>query len=178
MIRMVAVREGRPVDEAEWRAASTELRRVFGRQMTPADRSEFVDVFVPVGRIGVELVVGVDESHVSSEQLDSLYRLQDAMAERVDGETEIVGVFISAEQIPNPTLASALGRMDGNEVIPLTLSQAQQLASLDVDPFDVLEPIHELVEVAASRPDDDLVNAAGGLLDNIAALLERYGVFD
>ena len=62
-------------------------------------------------------------------------------------------------------------------MIPLTLSQAQQLASLDIDPFDVLEPIHELVEVAASRPDDDLVNAAGGLLDNIAALLERYGVF-
>ena len=101
------------MDEAEWRTATKELRRVFGRQMTPANRSELVDVFLPVGRIGVELVMGVDESHVPSEQLDSLYRLQDAMAERVDGETEIVGVFISAQQIPNPTLASALGAWTG-----------------------------------------------------------------
>ncbi|MCZ6461579.1 MAG: hypothetical protein O6705_05015, partial [Actinobacteria bacterium] len=59
-------------------------------------------------------------------------------------------------------------------VIPLTLEQAQQICSLDVDLFDLLEPMFELVEVAASRTEDDLSNAADVLLTNIAILIERY----
>lgn len=90
------------------------------------------------------------------------------------------GRFISAEPLPTPTLARALGRMAPNaglnrSAVPLTLDQAQQIAELDVDVFDVLEPMFELVGVAASRPEHDLSNAAGELLTEIAILVERYG---
>lgn len=162
------------MDEAEWRVATEEIRRVFGQRMTPSDSSELVDVLLPVGRTGIELLLGVDESHVPSEQRDAMRSLQDAITDRVDGTHEVAGVFISAEPLPIQMLAKALQRMGGNPVIPLTLKQAQLLCSLEVDLFDVLEPIHELVDVAASRPEDDLINAAGGLLANIATLIERY----
>ena len=139
---------------------------------------ELVDVFVPVGRTGLEVLLGVDESHLPSEQRDAMYTLQDTMATRAGG-VEVVGIFISAEPLPPRVLAMALGRMGTKEgvdesVIPLTLEQAQQVSSLDVDLFDLLEPMLELVEVAASRTEDDLGNAADELLTNIAILVERY----
>jgi len=137
-------------------------------------------VFVPVGRTGLEVLLGVDESHLPSEQRDAMYTLQDTMAARVGGDVEVVGIFVSAEPLPPRVLAMALGRMGTKEgvdesVIPLTLEQAQQVSSLDVDLFDLLEPMFELVEVAASRTEDDLSNAADELLTNIAILVERYG---
>jgi len=136
-------------------------------------------VFVPVGRTGLEVLLGVDESHLPSEQRDAMYTLQDTMATRLGGDVEVVGVFVSAEPLPPRVLAMALGRMGTKEgvdesVIPLTLEQAQQVSSLDVDLFDLLEPMFELVEVAASRTEDDLSNAADELLTNIAILVERY----
>lgn len=136
-------------------------------------------MFVPVGRTGLEVLLGVDESHLPSEQRDAMYTLQDTMATRAGGDVEVVGIFISAEPLPPRVLAMALGRMGTKEgvdesVIPLTLEQAQQVSSLDVDLFDLLEPMFELVEVAASRTEDDLGNAADELLTNIAILVERY----
>ena len=135
-------------------------------------------MFVPVGRTGLEVLLGVDESHLPSEQRDAMYTLQDTMATRAGG-VEVVGIFISAEPLPPRVLAMALGRTGTKEgvdesVIPLTLEQAQQVSSLDVDLFDLLEPMFELVEVAASRTEDDLGNAADELLTNIAILVERY----
>ena len=108
-----------------------------------------------------------------------MYTLQDTMAARVGGDAEVVGIFVSAEPLPPRVLAMELGRMGTKEgvdesVIPLTLEQARQVSSLDVDLFDLLEPMFELVEVAASRTEDDLGNAADELLTNIAILVERY----
>lgn len=163
------------MQEAEWLAGTQEIRRIFGQRMISTESFELVDVFLPVGRTGVEVLLGVDESHLLSEQRDAMYTLQDTMASRVDGMHEVVGVFVSAEPVPRRMLARALGRMGTNEVIPFTLKQAQQVASLEVDLFDVLEPILELVEVAASRPEDDLSNAADELLTDIAILIDRYG---
>ncbi len=167
------------MQEAEWLAATNEIRQVFGGRMTTMESFELVDVFVPVGRTGLEVLVGVDESHVPSEQRDAMYTLQETMATRIGGDVDVVGVFVSAEPLPPRVLAKALGRMGTNEgvdksVIPLTLEQAQQVCSLDVDLFDLLEPMFELVEVAASRTEDDLSNAADELLTNIAILVERY----
>ena len=168
------------MQEAEWLAATKEIRQVFGGRMKPMENFELVDVFVPVGRTGLEVLLGVDESHLPSEQRDAMYTLQDTMAARVGGDVEVVGIFVSAEPLPPRVLAMALGRMGTKEgvdesVIPLTLEQAQQVSSLDVDLFDLLEPMFELVEVAASRTEDDLGNAADELLTNIAILVERYG---
>ena len=168
------------MQEAEWLAATKEIRQVFGGRMTTMESFELVDVFVPVGRTGLEVVLGVDESHLPSEQRDAMYTLQDTMATRVGGDVDVVGVFVSAKPLPPRVLAMALGRMGTKEgvdksVIPLTLEQAQRVSSLDVDLFDLLEPMFELVEVAASRTKDDLSNAADELLTNIAILVERYG---
>ena len=167
------------MQEAEWLVATQEIRRVFGGRMTPMESFELVDVFVPVGRTGLEVLLGVDESHLPSEQRDAMYTLQDTMTTRVGGDVEVVGVFVSAKPLPSRVLAMALPRMKTNggvdqSVIPLTLQQAHLVASLDVDVFDLLDPMFELVEVAASRPEDDLSNAADELLTNIAILVERY----
>ncbi len=168
------------MQETEWLAATKEIRQVFGGRMTTMESFELVDVFVPVGRTGLEVLLGVDESHLPSEQRDAMYTLQDTMATRVSGDIDVVGIFVSAEPLPPRVLAMALGRMGTKEgvdksVIPLTLEQAQRVSSLDVDLFDLLEPMFELVEVATSRTEDDLSNAADELLTNIAILVERYG---
>ena len=168
------------MQEAEWLAATKEIRQVFGGRMTSMESFELVDVFVPVGRTGLEVLLGVDESHLPSEQRDAMYTLQDTMATRVSGDVDVVGIFVSAEPLPPRVLATALGRMGTKEgvdksVIPLTLEQARRVSSLDVDLFDLLEPMFELVEVATSRTEDDLSNAADELLTNIAILVERYG---
>lgn len=161
------------LQESEWLAATEEIRRLFGQRMTSTDTFELTDVFVPAGRTGVEVWLGVDESHVDSGQGDAMYKLQDAMVGRAAEKHEVVGIFVSSQALPRATLAKALGRMGTNDVIPLTVEQAQQIASLEVDLIDALGPIRELVEVAASRPEDDLSNAADELLTNIAILVER-----
>ena len=167
------------MQEVEWLAATEEIRGAFGGRMTPVESFELVDVFVPVGRTGLEVLLAVDESHLPSERRDAMRILQDTMATRVGGDFEVVGVFVSAEPLSPRVLAMWLGRMGKKEgvdqsVIPLTLEQAEQVASLDVDLFDLLDPMFELVEVAASRTEDDLSNAADELLTDIAILLERY----
>lgn len=147
--------------------------------MTPTESFDLVDVFLPVGRTGVELLLGVDESHQSSEQRDSMYSLQDTMASRATREHLVAGVFVSADPVPQKMLGKALGRMGINEgidqsVIPLTVQQAKQVALLEADLFDVLDPMFDLVEAAVSRPKDDLDNAVSELLTNIAILVERH----
>lgn len=147
--------------------------------MTPTESFDLVDVFLPVGRTGVELLLGVDESHQSSEQRDSMYSLQDTMASRATREHLVAGVFVSADPVPQKMLGKALGRMGVNQgidqsVIPLTVQQAKQVALLEADLFDVLDPMFDLVEAAVSRPKDDLDNAVSELLTNIAILVERH----
>ncbi len=169
------------MQESEWLEATEEIRRVFGQRMKSSDTFELVDVLLPVGRTGVEVLLGVDESHVASEQRDAMYTLQDAMRSRSDGTYQVVGVFVSAERVPSPTLARALDRMAPVEgldgaVVPLTLEQAQQIATQESDTFDLLEPMFELSGIAASRPQSDRDNAAGELLNEIAVLIDRYGV--
>ena len=73
-------------------------------------------------------------------------------------------------------LSEALARMPGSDVIPLTMEQARMVAAQDGDLIEILGPIHELVEVAASRPEDDLGNAADALLNQIEVLVEQYGM--
>ena len=168
------------MQESEWREATAEIRTVFGQRMTSTDRFELVDVLLPVGRTGVEVLLGVDESHVASEQRDGIYKLQDAMRSRSDGIRQVVGVFVSADLVPSSTLARALGRMkpvDGLDgaVVPLTLEQAHRIAAQDSDTFELLEPMIELAGIAATRPESDHENAAGELLAQIAVLIDRYG---
>ena len=167
------------MQEAEWLAATEQIRRIFGQRMTSSDSFELVDVLLPVGRTGVEVLLGVDESHIASEQRDAMYTLQDTMKSRSDRTYQVVGVFVSAEPVPSHTLASALGRMapvDGlsGSVVPLTLEQAKRIASQELDVFDLLEPMFELAGVAASRPEGDRNNAADELLNEIAILVDRY----
>jgi len=167
------------MQESEWIAATEEIRRVFAQRMRSSDSFELVDVLLPVGRTGVEVLLGVDESHIASEQRDAMYTLHDAMTSRADPTYQVVGVFVSAEEVPSPVLARALGRMapvDGldGSVVPLTLDQAHRIAAEDSDMFEVLEPMFELAGVAASRAEADHVNAAGELLAEIAILVDRY----
>ena len=51
------------MQESEWLEATEEIRRVFGQRMKSSDTFELVDVLLPVGRTGVEVLLGVDESH-------------------------------------------------------------------------------------------------------------------
>lgn len=167
------------MQEEEWSAAAEEIRRVFGERMRSSDNFELVDVLLPVGRTGIEVLLGVDESHIASEQRDAMYTLHDAMTSRSDRNYQVVGVFVSAEPVPSSALARALGRMapvDGLNglAVPLTLEQAHLIAAQESDVFDVLEPMFELAGVAASRPEDDRDNAASELLDEIATLVDRY----
>lgn len=161
--------------ESNWEAAGEEIRRLFGRGMSATERLDVADVFVPVGRTGVELVVAISEVHPLTEQRAALNALQELLAGRSD-EYEVVGVFVSPEPLPPSILAEGLERMDGNDVIPLTFSQAQELASLDANILDTLEPIHELIKVAVSRPKADLTNAADKLLSEIDILIERQRI--
>ena len=97
------------MQEAEWLAATKEIRQVFAGRMTPMESFELVDVFVPVGRTGLEVLLGVDESHLRSDQRDAMYTLQDTMATRVGGDVDVVGVFVSAEPLPPPVVGHCLG---------------------------------------------------------------------
>ena len=92
------------MQESEWLAASEEIRSVFGQRMRSSDSFELVDVLLPVGRTGIEVLLGVDESHIASEQRDAMYTLHDAMTSRSDGTNQVVGVFVSAESVPTPSL--------------------------------------------------------------------------
>ena len=167
------------MQESEWLAATQEIRSVFGQRMRSTDSFELVDVLLPVGRTAIEVLLGVDDSHIASEQRDAMYTLHDAMTSRSDRSYQ-VGVFVSAEPVPSPILARALGRMapverlDGS-VVPLTLEQAHLIAAQESDTFDLLEPMFELAGVAASRPEADRDNAASELLAEIEILVDRYG---
>lgn len=156
----------------DWRTAGEKIRSLFGRHMTTTERLDVVDVLVPVGRTGVELLVATSEVQPVSEQRDAIHALQGLLDGRSD-KYEVVGVFVSAKPLSPSILAEALERMDDKEVIPLTSSQAEKLASLDDNVLDMLEPIHELVKVAASRPKADLANAADELLSDIDIMIER-----
>ena len=164
----------RELDEAEWRSATDELRDALGAQRAASDQFDVIDLSLPTAGGGIEVMVGFDESHLPSKTTSWLFGLQDKMAMRSGSQQDVVGIYISAQRIPADMLAEALARMRGNDVIPLTLEQARTVGAQDGDLIDVLGPIRELVEVAASRPEDDLDNAADALLNQIEILVERY----
>lgn len=155
-----------------WESAGEKIRGLFGRGMSQTERLDVVDVFAPVGRTGVELLVASSELQPYGEQRDALRSVQELVNSRPD-TNEVVAVFITPATLPTSLLVEALERMEAGEIIPLTFEQAQDLASLDANILDTLEPIHELVRVAASRPPADLANAADELLTDIDILIER-----
>ena len=164
----------RDLDEAEWRSATNDLREALGVKRPARDQPGGSDLSLPTAGGGIEVMVGCDESHLASKTTAWLFALQDKMAMRSGSQTEVVGIYISAHRIPADMFSEALARMQGNDVIPLTLQQARTVAAQDGDLIDTLGPIRQLVEVAVSRPEDDLDNAADALLNQIEVLVERY----
>jgi len=165
----------RELDETEWRIATDELRHALGGgEKVGSDQFDVIDLVLPMAGGGIEVMVGFDESHLSSKTAVWLFALQDKIAMRSNGQQEVVGIYISAHRIPADMLSEALARIRGNDVIPLTLEQAKTLATQEGDLVDILGPIRELVEVAASRPEEDLENAADALLNQIEVLVEHY----
>ena len=162
------------LDETEWRLAISELRQALGGEKAASGGIDVIDLVLPTAGGGIEVMVGLDESHLHSKATGWMSGLQDKIEMRSGGQREIVGIYVSADRIPPEILAQGLTRMRHNEVIPLTLQQAKAVAAQDGDLIDVLGPIRELVQIAASRPDDDLDNAADSLLNEIEVLVERY----
>ena len=162
------------MDESEWRIATSELRQALGSEKPGSDQFDVIDLVLPTAGGGIEVMVGFDESHLPSKTTGWLFALQDKITMRSNGQHEVVGVYVSAHRIPADMLAEALARMRHNEVIPLTLQQAKAVAAQDGDLIEIQGPIRELVEIAASRPDDDLDNAADSLLNEIEVLVERF----
>jgi len=162
------------LDETEWRVAIDELRHALGSEKAGSDQFDVIDLVLPMAGGGIEVMIGFDESHLPSKTTGWLLALQDKITIRSNYQQEVVGIYISAHRIPTDMLAEALGRMRGNDVIPLTLQQARTVAAQQGDLIEILGPIRELVEVAASRPEDDLGNAADALLDQIEVLVEHY----
>ncbi|TDI57086.1 MAG: hypothetical protein E2O96_01445 [Acidobacteria bacterium] len=162
------------MDETEWRVATDELRQALGSEKVASDRFDVIDLVLPMAGGGIEVMVGFDESHLPSKTTGWLFALQDKMAMRSSSQQDVVGIYISAHRIPADMLAEALARMRKNDVIPLTLQQAKTVAAQDGDLIDILGPIRGLVEVAASRSEDDLENAADALLNQIEILVEQY----
>ena len=161
------------MDEAGWRIATNELRRALGGERVGSDQFEVIDLVLPMAGGGIEVMVGFDKSHLPSTTTDWLFALKDKITRRANDQREVVGMYISAHRVHTDMLAEALGRMT-NDVIPLTMRQAKTIAAQGEDLIDILGPIRELVEVAASRPEDDLDNAADTLLNQIEILVERY----
>lgn len=164
----------RDLDETEWRSATNDIREALGAKRTASDHFAVSDLSLPTAGGGIEVMVGFDESHLPSKTTGWLFALQDKMVMRSGSETEVVGIYVSAHRIPADMFSEALARMRGNDVIPLTLQQARTLAAQEGNLIDTLGPIRQLVEVAASRPEDDLDNAADALLNQIEVLVERY----
>ena len=164
----------RDLDETEWRSATNDIREALGAKRAASDHFAVSDLSLPTAGGGIEVMVGFDESHLPSKTTGWLFALQDKMAMRSGSQQDVVGIYISAHRIPTDMLAEALARMRGNDVIPLTLQQARTVAAQEGDLIEILGPIRELVEVAASRPEDDLDNAADALLNQIEVLVERY----
>ena len=165
----------RELDETDWRIATGELRHALGGgEKVGSEQFDLIDLLIPIGGGGIKVMVGFDESHLPSKTTAWLFALQDKIAMRSNGQQEVVGIYISAHRIPADMLSEALARMRGNDVIPLTLEQAKTLAAQEGNLIDILGPIRELVQIAASRPDDDLDNAADSLLNEIEVLVERY----
>lgn len=162
------------MDETEWRVATDELRQALGSEKVASDRFDVIDLVLPMAGGGIEVMVGFDESHLPSKTTGWLFALQDKMVMRSSSQQDVVGIYISAHRIPADMLAEALARMRKNDVIPLTLQQAKTVAAQDGDLIDILGPIRGLVEVAASRSEDDLENAADALLNQIEILVEQY----
>lgn len=163
----------RELDETEWRSATNDLREALGASRAASDQFEVIDLVLPMAGGGIEVMVGFDESHLPSKTTGWLFALQDKITMRSNDQREVVGIYISAHRISAEMLAEALARMTHNDVIPLTLQQAKTVAAQDGDLIDILGPIRELVEVAASRPEDDLENAADALLNQIEILVEQ-----
>ena len=162
------------MDESEWLIAINELREALGSEKVDSDQFDVIDLVLPIAGGGIEVMVGFDQSHLPSKTTGWLFALQDKITMRSNDQQELVGVYISAHRIPADMLAEALARMTHNDVIPLTLQQAKVVAAQNGDLIEILGPIRELVEIAASRPEDDLDNAADALLNQIEVLVERY----
>lgn len=162
------------MDETEWRVATNELRQALGNEKVASNQFDVIDLVLPTAGGGIEVMVGFDESHLPSKTTGWLFALQDKITMRSNNQQEVVGLYVSAHRIPNDMLAEALARMRHNEVIPLTLQQAKAVAAQDGDLMEVLGPIRELVQVAASRPEADLDNAADALLNQIEVLVEQF----
>jgi len=164
----------RDLDETEWRVATDELRQALGGEKTASNQFDVINLVLPMAGGGIEVMVGFDESHLPSKTTGWLFALQDKIAIRSNDQREVVGIYVSAHRISAGMLAEALARMTHNDVIPLTLHQAKTVAGQDGDLIDILGPIRELVEVAASRSEDDLENAADALLNQIEILVEQH----
>ena len=162
------------LDETEWRVAVNELRQALGNERVGTDHFDVIDLVLPMAGGGIEVMVGFDQSHLPSKTTGWFFALQDKITMRSNDRQELVGVYISAHRIPADMLAEALARMTHNDVIPLTIQQAKVVAAQDGDLIEILGPMRELVEIAASRPEDDLDNAADALLNQIEVLVERY----
>ena len=167
----------RELDETDWRVATDELRHLLGGgEKVGSDQFDVIDLVLPIAGGGIEVMVGFDESHLPSKTTAWLFALQDKIAMRSNSQREVVGIYISAHRIPADMLSEALARMRGNDVIPLTLEQAKTHAAQEGNLIDILGPIRELVEIAVSRPEDDLENAADALLNQIEVPVEQHEV--
>ncbi len=162
----------------DWDLVASNILSSLADTMDVGGTIEELDVYVPVGRTGFEVVVDATDA-TGEEQAQAMAVLCDLLDHRHrSSNAQVVGVLLlPSDPEPSAVAAALVGmrRSDGTftPVVPLAADQAQAIARNGPDLYDLLQDAIALVAVAADRPGEDRANAAGQLIEELATLIER-----
>ena len=162
----------------DWDRISSGILASLADTMDAGGTIEELDVYVPVGRSGFEVVVDATDA-TGDEQARAFTVLCDLLDHRHrSSDAEVIGLLLlPSDPEPRAVAAALVGmrRPDGTftPVVPLAPDQARAIAKNVPDLYDLLQDAIALVAVAADRPPEDYANAAGELIEELATLIDR-----